>query len=41
MIPKISFVGASSVLGSGADNAFLSGVYVTDKLLNKEEGEDE
>ena len=40
-IPKISFVGSSSVLGSGADNAFRSGVLVTDRLLKKGDDKDE
>lgn len=36
LIPNISFVGSSSLFGSGADNAFYSGYYVTKKLLESE-----
>ena len=32
MVPKISFVGASSLLGAGGANALLSGYYVTEKI---------
>ena len=35
-IPNISFVGSNSVLGGFINNAFLSGYYVTNKLLEKE-----
>ena len=35
LIPHLSFVGASSVFGSGVDNAFYSGYYVTEKLLEE------
>ena len=38
-ILHLSFVGGSSLLGSGVDNAFYSGYYITEKLLN-ERGED-
>lgn len=34
--PNISFVGSSSIFGSGADNAFYSGYYITKKLLESE-----
>ncbi|MDE5539242.1 MAG: FAD-dependent oxidoreductase [Bacilli bacterium] len=37
-IPGLSFVGAASIFGGGFDNAFYSGLYVTNKLLSKEEG---
>ena len=36
LIPHLSFVGASSIFGSGVDNAFYSGYYITEKLLEKE-----
>lgn len=36
LIPHLSFVGSSSIFGSGADNAFYSGYYVTKKLLESE-----
>lgn len=32
-VSGLSFVGASSVLASGVDNAFASGIYITNKLL--------
>lgn len=35
-IPHLSFVGASSIFGSGVDNAFYSGYYITEKLLEEE-----
>ena len=35
-IPHLSFVGASSIFGSGVDNAFYSGYYITEKLLDEE-----
>lgn len=35
-IDGIDFVGGSSILGSGFNNAFLSGYYITNKLLEKE-----
>lgn len=35
-IPHLNFVGASSIFGSGVDNAFYSGYYITEKLLEKE-----
>lgn len=35
-IPHLSFVGASSLFGSGVDNAFYSGYYITEKLLEAE-----
>ena len=35
-IPHISFVGSSSLFGSGVDNAFYSGYYITEKLLEEE-----
>lgn len=35
-IPNLSFVGASSLFGSGVDNSFYSGYYITEKLLEKE-----
>ncbi len=38
-IPHLSFVGASSIFGSGVDNAFYSGYYITEKLLEKERKE--
>jgi len=34
-IPGISFVGSSSVFAGGADNSFLSGIYITEKLLGE------
>ncbi len=34
-IPGISFVGSSSVFAGGADNSFLSGYYITEKLLEE------
>lgn len=34
-IPGISFVGSSSVFAGGIDNAFLSGYYITEKLLEE------
>lgn len=34
--PDISFVGSASIFGGGADNAFSSGYYITNKLLEKE-----
>ena len=33
-IPNLEFVGAYSVFGPGIDNAFYSGYFVTEKLLN-------
>ena len=36
-VPGVSFVGASGLLGSGIDNAFYSGYYVTNKLLKEKE----
>ena len=38
--PNISFVGANSVFGGFINNAFLSGYYVTNKLLEKEVNHD-
>lgn len=38
-IPHLSFVGGSSIFGSGVDNAFYSGYYITEKLLEQERGE--
>ena len=38
-IPHLSFVGGSSIFGSGVDNAFYSGYYITEKLLEKERKE--
>ena len=35
-VPQLSFVGGSSIFGSGVDNAFYSGYYVTEKLLEEE-----
>lgn len=35
-IPHIHFVGASSIFGSGVDNAFYSGYYVTERILEAE-----
>ena len=35
-IPHLSFVGGSSIFGSGVDNAFYSGYYITEKLLEEE-----
>lgn len=35
-IPHLSFVGASSIFGNGVDNAFYSGYYITEKLLEEE-----
>lgn len=35
-IPHISFVGGNSLFGSGVDNAFYSGYYITEKLLEDE-----
>ena len=35
-IPHIHFVGGSSLFGSGVDNAFYSGYYITEKLLEEE-----
>lgn len=35
--PNISFVGSSSIFGSGADNAFYSGYYISNKLLESED----
>ena len=37
IVPGISFVGASGLFGSGIDNAFYSGYYVTKKLLEEKE----
>jgi len=34
-IPGISFVGSSSVFAGGADNSFLSGYFITEKLLEE------
>lgn len=39
-IPNLSFVGGSSIFGSGVDNAFYSGFYITEKLLEEERKED-
>ncbi len=38
-IPHLSFVGSSSLFGSGVDNAFYSGYYITEKLLEEERKE--
>lgn len=35
-VPHISFVGGNSLFGSGVDNAFYSGYYITEKLLEEE-----
>lgn len=37
ILPNISFVGGSSVFGAGFDNAFYSGYYITNKLLERSE----
>lgn len=37
--PNLSFVGGSSLFGSGVDNAFYSGYYITEKLLEEERKE--
>ncbi len=34
-IEGLSFVGASSIFGSGIDNAIISGFYITNKLLGR------
>ena len=39
-IPHLSFVGSSSLFGSGVDNAFYSGYYITEKLLEDERRND-
>ena len=39
-IPHLSFVGSSSLFGSGVDNAFYSGYYITEKLLEEERRND-
>ncbi|MCM1053003.1 MAG: FAD-dependent oxidoreductase [Ruminococcus sp.] len=36
-LPNISFVGGSSIFGGGVDNAFYSGYYITNKLLERSE----
>ncbi len=36
VMDKISFVGGSSLFASGVDNAFYSGIYVTQDKLNRE-----
>lgn len=36
VIPHIYFVGASSIFGSGVDNAIYSGYYITEELLEEE-----
>ena len=38
-LPHLSFVGSSSLFGSGVDNAFYSGYYITEKLLDEERKE--
>ena len=35
-IPHIHFVGASSIFGSGVDNAIYSGYYITENILEEE-----
>ncbi len=35
-MPSISFVGGASIFGNGVDNAFYSGYFVTEKLLEEE-----
>jgi len=39
-IPHLSFVGSSSLFGSGVDNAFYSGYYITERLLEDERRND-
>lgn len=39
-LPHLSFVGSSSIFGSGVDNAFYSGYYITEKLLEDERRND-
>ena len=39
-IPHLNFVGSSSLFGSGVDNAFYSGYYITEKLLEDERRND-
>lgn len=39
-ISGISFVGSSSIYGSGVDNAFYSGYYITNYLLREQRGEE-